>query len=43
VINEDGKTYFQLDTVFFEPRGAGYVVVVAPDGSEILEEEGEAS
>jgi len=43
VINEDGKTYFQFDTVFFEPKGETYEVIAAPDGSEIVEEEAQES
>ncbi len=41
VITEGGQTYFQFDTVFFEmtSRDAStvYVVIPAPDGSEIVE------
>ena len=44
VINEGGETYFQFDTVFFKQlesaSGTEYEVVPAPDGSEIVEEEG---
>jgi hypothetical protein len=43
VINGDDKTYFQFDTVFFEPEGSTYVVIAAPDGSEIVEEDTEES
>jgi hypothetical protein len=39
VINEGDKTYFQFDTVFFEPKGGKYEVIAAPDGSEIVEED----
>ena len=46
-INEGGKTYFQLDTVFFEPTDSGsdtvYEVVPSPDGSEIVEEDAEVT
>jgi hypothetical protein len=44
VINEGDETYFQFDTVFFKEvefeSGTRYEVVPAPDGSEIVEEEG---
>jgi len=39
VIQEGGETYFQLDAVFFKQVSDGYEIVVAPDGSEVVEEE----
>jgi len=47
VINEEGQTFFQFDTVFFKPIGSGsdtaYEVIAAPDGSEIVQEDAEGA
>jgi len=45
VINKGDQTHSQFDTVFFKPIGSGtdttYEIVVSPDGSEIIEEDGQ--
>ena len=39
VIQEGGETFFQFDAVFFKQVSDGYEVIVAPDGSEEVEDE----